>query len=487
MDGLSGIMRFMSKSYTVKLPGKSPVTLTAAGACAPCEAATLQAQIASVQPLAADKTYASDYAWSGEIGFEGRLTGDGRFINNGALFFDAAQLPMPLRYAKEDIGAHGGAQVIGLIQTLAVENGVVKATGIIDGSTELGAQVVSGLQKGTIKGVSMDLDDFEMEVRLSKEIYDEITAQMEAFLEELQGEGDDSEKDEEEPDVAEVEGKEYVKVGGYAADAEVAYITKARIRAATLVDIPAFAEAYVALDAVEEATEDGERSSLAAAGPVSPPTAWFADPQLEGPTPLTFTEDGRVYGHIALWGTCHTGFAGACVTPPASQTNYAWFRTGALHTDDGTEVPVGVITMDTGHAPTAFAAAPAAAHYDNTGAAVADVSAGEDAHGIWVAGSLRSTVTDEQLRALRAAPMSGDWRTVGGNLELIGILAVNTPGFPVPRTKALVASGRTTSLIRPADAETVVADKVKVPSKLDEFNARVLELNLRTWDRVVGE
>jgi hypothetical protein len=253
------------------------------------------------------------------------------------------------------------------------------------------------------------------------------------------------------------------------------------------VDIPAFAEAYVALDAVEEATENGERNSLAAAAPVAPPTAWFEDPQLAGATPLTFTEDGRVYGHIALWGTCHTGFAVACVTPPSSNTNYAWFRTGALHTDDGTEVSVGVITMDTGHAPTSYGAAPAAAHYDDTGAAVADVSAGEDAHGIWVAGALRSTVTDEQLRALRAAPMSGDWRTVGGNLELIGILAVNTPGFPVPRTKALVASGRTTSLIRPADVETVVEEPTKKPSKLDEFNARALELKLREWDRVVGE
>lgn len=43
------------------------------------------------------------------------------------------------------------------------------------------------------------------------------------------------------------------------------------------------------------------------------------------------------------------------------------------------------------------------------------------------------------------AKLSGDWRgmKVGGrsNLELVGILAVNVPGFPVPRPQVLVADG----------------------------------------------
>jgi hypothetical protein len=49
-------------------------------------------------------------------------------------------------------------------------------------------------------------------------------------------------------------------------------------------------------------------------------------------------------------------------------------------------------------------------------------------------------VTAEQLAVLRAGALSGDWRRIGGNLELIAALAVTTPGFPIAR-EALVASG----------------------------------------------
>lgn len=478
----------MSKTYTITLPGQEPVSLTAAGFCAPCEAQTLQAQTFAVQ-----KTYqnnegaelATDVPWEGELGFEGRFTGDGRYITKGALYFDETQLPMPLRYAPEDMGAHGGAQVIGLIQTLAVKNGVVKATGIIDTSTELGTRVVNGLLKGTIKGVSMDLDDYEVEMRIKAEVYEEYkaaVAELMASLEEEDSEGE--EKDE----IAESEDENgYVKVGEAAADDEVVYMTSARIRAATLVDIPAFAEAYVALVKQEEAITAAATSyALTAAAPINPPSAWFTDPALREPTPMTFTEDGRVFGHIALWGTCHTGYAGICKTPPFSRTNYAWFRTGALHTDDGKEIAVGHLSMDTGHASLSLGAAPAAHHYDDTGTVVADLVCGEDQHGIWVAGALRPGIAPEKMRALRAAPVSGDWREVGGNLELLHLLAVNLPGFPVPRTKALVASGAPKSLIRPVD-EVSVEEPVKVPSKLESFNRLALELNLREWDKVVGE
>jgi hypothetical protein len=36
--------------------------------------------------------------------------------------------------------------------------------------------------------------------------------------------------------------------------------------------------------------------------------------------------------------------------------------------------------------------------------------------------------------------VSGDWRPINGHLELVGLLAVNVPGFPVPRQRALAAS-----------------------------------------------
>jgi hypothetical protein len=43
--------------------------------------------------------------------------------------------------------------------------------------------------------------------------------------------------------------------------------------------------------------------------------------------------------------------------------------------------------------------------------------------------------------------LSGDWRRIGGNLELVAALAVNVPGFPVPRPRGLVASGSMQSLV----------------------------------------
>lgn len=180
---------------------------------------------------------------------------------------------------------------------------------------------------------------------------------------------------------------------------------------------------------------------VAAGSPAVAPAAWFENPQLSGPTPLHVDLDsGRIYGHLATWGVCHIGIPGTCTTAPRSPSNYAFFRTGVVRTEEGTEVPVGHITLATGHAPIKATAQAAAAHYDNTGSVVADVAAGEDSHGIWIAGSLRAGVDLEQASILKAASLSGDWRAIAGSLELVGALAVNVPGFPIPRT-ALAASG----------------------------------------------
>lgn len=461
----------MAKTLKIKLPGQSPVTLTAGGFCSPCEAQKLTVQTQAVQaayfgtdgqaPEAQAVAEDTDARWSGPLVFENQFTGDGRYINTDALRWE--NLPLPLRWAPTDVGAHGGAMVVGLIETLERhDDGSIWGTGTIAGDTEEGQKVIAGLQAGTIKGVSADLDDMAMEVRVKQELIDAANAQINEMLsDEPLAEGDEIDlANGEKPDE-----NGYTKVYEGAADDEVMYVTDARMRAATLVDIPAFADAYVALDALA-ASAVIEAPSLVAAAPVAPPAEWFDNPQFDGVTPLTFTKDGRVFGHIAAWGSCHTGYAGACVTPPASVTNYAWFRTGALITASGSEVAVGHIAMDTGHAARALAAAPAAAHYDNTGKAVADVASGEDSYGIWIAGALRPGVTEEQLRALRSSPMSGDWRTVGGNLELVGILAVNQPGFVVPRTKALVASGRTATLITSISPMEEQATPVE-PTKLE--------------------
>jgi hypothetical protein len=182
----------------------------------------------------------------------------------------------------------------------------------------------------------------------------------------------------------------------------------------------------------------------AAAAPIAPPEEWFTDPGLAEPTPLTIDKDGRVYGHLATWDVCHVASPagpGICIVAPHSNRDYSDFHTGTVETYEETLIATGKITMDTGHAGQKLSATAAASHYDNTGTAVADVRAGEDMWGIWVSGALRPHVTDAQKRALRASPLSGDWRERGGSLELIAALAVNVPGFPIPRTAGMVASG----------------------------------------------
>jgi hypothetical protein len=116
-------------------------------------------------------------------------------------------------------------------------------------------------------------------------------------------------------------------------------------------------------------------------------------------------------------------------------------------TREGTEISTGPITMGTRHAGGSLGASATLAHYEDTGTVAADVAVGEDAHGIWVAGALRPDVTADKVRALRASPLSGDWRRIGSGLELVAALAVNIPGFPIPRPAGLVASGQVRSLV----------------------------------------
>jgi hypothetical protein len=191
---------------------------------------------------------------------------------------------------------------------------------------------------------------------------------------------------------------------------------------------------------------------------MEPPLDWFKDPGLQEPTPLTITPDGRVFGHLAVWGTCHTAYTGQCVEPPHSPSDYAYFRTGAVLTAEGSEVPVGRITLDTMHAGRTLSATDTLAHYEHTGKGAADVAAGEDVFGIWLAGSLRPGLNADKVRTLRASPISGDWRRIGGQLELVAALAVNSPGFPVPRPQGLVASGAMQSLVASGMLQPAVLD-----------------------------
>lgn len=497
-----------------------------------------------------------DYAgatapWRGPLAVEGLVTGDGREFAEGALTW--ADLPVPLRWNKED--SHGGeartiAVNVGRIDTIWRDGNLIMGEGVLDLSDDDGRRVHAKIAGKFLRGVSIDADsigDADVEYVFPEDVNAGT------------GEGED--------DLFEM----------LFAQPEKVIFHGGRIRAATVVDIPAFAEAYIALldeegavvaggqpvtaaelvelrtqemgavgthdtattdsewdgaanekridgpltvdkaraayawydgGAVEEGElpktaakflhhqigEDGTvgAANLAAcsaaiaalhggrggtsipdadrrgvydhvakhlrdagrepepfralhavtAGAESgrPPTEWFTDPKLSLPTPITVTDDGRIYGHAAQWGSCHIGQDEVCVQPPHEE-EHPYYRTGEVVCADGSRVAVGQITVGTGHAPLHYGAVPAAEHYDNTGAAVADVAVGNDQHGIWVAGWVRPGADPLRVYELQAAgQVSGDWRRIGGQLRLVGLLAVNVPGFPVPKMRARVAS-----------------------------------------------
>ncbi len=173
-------------------------------------------------------------------------------------------------------------------------------------------------------------------------------------------------------------------------------------------------------------------ATLNEAVPDRPPAALFRRPEAAQRTPLTVTPDGEVYGHVADWKTCHTGYANQCVRAPKSRTGYAYY--------DG-DVRVGRMSIGGGHANIGLGFQAATAHYDDASTAVAEVRAVDGKHGIWVSGRVLPEFRNTPMEdAFRRHPPSGDWRRIGGALEMVHVLAVNSPGFPVAQV-SMVASG----------------------------------------------
>jgi hypothetical protein len=199
-------------------------------------------------------------------------------------------------------------------------------------------------------------------------------------------------------------------------------------------------------------------------------SAFFEKRELFGPTPLTVNrETGEVYGHFGQWGECHIGKlaeAGVCTTVPESKAGYDYFHLGEVITDQG-PLPVGKITVGRGHYGSHGGIRGANEHYDQTGTIVAVVRAYEDAYGGQFAGQLLHGISAEQVDSLMAAgQVSGDWRTIKGNLELVHILGVNVPGFPNKRPTPVwgIEGGRQISLVAAGVVAPDVAEEVTLPS-----------------------
>jgi len=385
---------------------------------------------------------------------EGVESGDGRKFKKDAI--SLRELPLPLLWQIKTADGHNGSVVVGRIDHMErTEDGIGNATGVFD-TGAYGKEAERMVREGFMRGVSADLDMFEAS--------------------------------EDQEDAENSGTKEDGKIGG-----NKLTITQARVMAVTIVPKPAFEQCKIYIEdqasgTQEEETvfQDGEYveelditpieaeaivacGSIAASVPVVPPATWFTNPNLDKPTPLTVDENGRVFGHIAAWHTDHIGMSHG-VRAPRSRTNYAYFHTGVVRTDDNKDVPVGQLTLAGGHAPLEASARDAVKHYDDTASAIADVHAGEDAHGIWVAGALRPGTTPEQVRVFRASAPSGDWRPIKGHLELVAVCQVNVPGFPIARAR--VASGQVYALV--AAGASILAKMKSDP--LIELEQRVAAL-----------
>ena len=424
-----------------------------------------QAQVAAL--YAAEKNddedeYAGKTApWRGPLAVEGTVTGDGREFAEGALTW--ADLPLPLRWNMED--SHGGephtvAVNVGRIDAITREGDQIMGSGVLNLDDPNGERVYNMIKGKFLRGVSIDADSIT-----------------DADVEMVWPESDTDGMDDDDP------------LAMLFAQPEKMIFKAGRIRAATLVDIPAFAEAFIELtdntgavlassSAADYVAETAVVTASVAVEEWAPPAQWFADPKLSVPTGITIDASGRVYGHAAQWGTCHVGYADECVSPPHEDV-HDYFMAGEVKTADGQSVSVGQITVGTGHASLSAGHRAAAEHYDHTGFAVADVAVGNDAHGIWVAGAVRPSASSDRVHELRASgQVSGDWRRIGGKLRLVGLLAVNVPGFPVPRMRARVASGAQHALVaagRPSVVRRpVMEEKQAMRIVMDMLRRRVM-------------
>lgn len=213
-------------------------------------------------------------------------------------------------------------------------------------------------------------------------------------------------------------------------------------------DTNSFTPAAVTASATSATAEPGSQlwcEQVATAAPWCPPASWFTDPHLSGLTKVTVTDQGRVYGHLADWNTLHEVYR---IPPPHCPYGgtYPKFHRHPVNTDDGQVVLTGPLASN-GHADTCpeLTLAGAQMHYDDPNYVIADVTVGEDEHGIWAAGALRPGVSPFQVMLAYRYSFSGDWR----DQALIAACAVSTPAFHVAHDESVVALAASAGAGRP--------------------------------------
>lgn len=404
-------------------------------------------------------------AWEGVLAIEGVPTGDGRMIEKNALTWETG--PWPLHFDL-DGNSHFTGVVVGEVSEVwrsgnqILGRGTLHTDSAVPEVRDFATRVaeLSENPAGSLAGLSVMFDDEAVEVRVSAEQFKQY---IDPWDEEAYEADQRSKK-------AQADAGERVTIASWAAGDELWVFTRGRLREVSVAPVQAIvgSELHMSKKAVAAATwARGAGIVTRSLDPVAAAArdSAFSDPkfgadsdkdprlvfqrrrrsdEIEGyGAPFTVEDDGRVWGHFALHGRCHSAYS-ACLVPPDSGGDFSEFLTGEAIRG----VRTGPIILGTTHSVNADGTVKDYDHLANTGEAVADVTVGRDAHGFWVAGRVRPGITAAQLAALKGSALSGEWLPYGSSLKLRGILAVNSPGYLIERRGsdpyALAASaGRT--------------------------------------------
>lgn len=97
------------------------------------------------------------------LAYESQETGDGRLVTPGALYWEGAG-PWPLQYADQMLEGHEGAELAGAIEDMERDAPRITGAGVLYLDRPAGWEAAHLLAEGAPLGVSVDLDNVDLEV-----------------------------------------------------------------------------------------------------------------------------------------------------------------------------------------------------------------------------------------------------------------------------------------------------------------------------------
>ncbi|GAA2697374.1 phage minor head protein [Nonomuraea recticatena] len=426
------------------------------------------------------------------LAFEGEETGDGRIFAPRALYWDGES--WPLQFADEMRGGHQGAVLAGEIQQINRVGGRITGGGVLYTNRDAGQAAIDLLDADAPLGVSVDLDDVDMEFVDRRPRQDRapdadegvilLASLKQASIMQLPDGGwsvratqvaDWTASDEGVMDAGSLRAALTAAgvVTAAAGDSDdkpgevlfseqagdfVMRITKARLRGATLVAMPAFDKACITLDPADSyapglaaaACDDCEQIEVEAADVMDAltasawhelqalpamPAAWFAEPTADELPPDSggvHYRDGRIYGWVAQRGVPHEGMPGRRLTiEQLGDIDFSTFLRAKMNLDDGSTMKVGAFTMNVGHHRDGAECETAACQFDDTRTVAGVVTVGMNERGMWFSGAAAPWLSDwDRLVFASCQPSYHMRQNPNGQWALRAVLTVPVPGHP---------------------------------------------------------